>query len=57
MQVWNDLTRAQITEVQESEISKAQHEVRCAQRDLDKAIGRLKFILSSIHHIKDIQQK
>lgn len=56
MKVWNDLTPEQITEVQEAEISKAQNEIRCAQRDLEKAQGRLRFILTSIHHNKGIQQ-
>lgn len=55
MKVWSDLTPEQIAEVQEAEISKAQNELRCAQRDLDKAQNRLKFVLTSIHHNKGMQ--
>jgi len=43
----------------EGEIAKAQNEVKCAERDLNKAQGRLQFALSGLHNLKDrdIQEK
>jgi len=37
----------------ESEIAKAQNEVRCAEGDIRKAQNRIAFCLSAIHNLKD----
>lgn len=35
-----------------AEVAKATAELRCAQRDLDQASTRLKFVLACIHHLR-----
>ena len=37
----------------EMEIAKAQNEVRCAYKDVEKASNRLAFCLSAVHNLKD----
>jgi outer membrane protein TolC len=37
----------------ESELAKAQAELRCARNDVEKAQNRLSFALSGIHNLKD----
>jgi len=37
----------------EMEIAKAQNEVKCAKRDVEKASNRLAFVSSAIHNLKD----
>ncbi len=41
----------------ETEIAKAQNEVRCANADVKKASNRLAFCLSAVHNLKDRQDK
>ena len=36
----------------EMEIAKAQNEVKCAKRDVEKAKNRLAFVSSAIHNLK-----
>jgi hypothetical protein len=37
----------------ESELAKAQAELRCARNDIEKAQNRLSFALTGIHNLKD----
>ena len=37
----------------EMEIAKAQNEVKCAKRDVEKASNRLAFVSSAIHNLKE----
>lgn len=37
----------------ETEIAKAQNEIRCARADVEKASKRLAFCLSAVHNLKD----
>ena len=37
----------------EMEIAKAQNEVKCARKDVEKASNRLAFVSSAIHNLKD----
>jgi len=37
----------------EMEVAKAQNEVKCAKRDVEKASNRLAFVNSAIHNLKD----
>lgn len=57
MEIWNRNSTATILKVLESDLAKAQNEINCAKRDLDKASNRLAFCLSAIHHLKLKQDK
>lgn len=39
----------------ETEIAKAQNELKCAVADVEKASGRIAFCLSAIHNLKERQ--
>jgi len=47
-----DLDRKDLLESLEAEIAKSLGELRCAQGDLDKINGRLRFTLSVVHILK-----
>ena len=47
-----DYKRDELLESLEAEVAKSLGELRCAQGDLDKINGRLRFILAVIHIIK-----
>lgn len=36
----------------EAEVAKSLSEIRCARRDLDQAETRLRFVLTTIHYMK-----
>jgi len=59
MQIWNNHTPTEILKSLEGEVAKAQHEIKCAEKDLLKAQGRLQFALSGLHNLqdRDIQEK
>lgn len=59
MQIWNNHSLKEILKSLEGEIAKAQNEVRCAEKDLVKAQGRLQFALSGLHNLqdRDMQEK
>lgn len=59
MQIWKNHSTPEILKSLEAEIAKAQNEIRCAERDLNKAQGRLQFALSGLHNLqdRDIQEK
>ena len=41
----------------ETEIAKAQNELKCAIKDVEKASGRIAFCLSAVHNLKERQDK
>lgn len=47
---------AQLLSAIEAETAKSIGEIKCALGDLDKAISRIRFILASIHTIKERQK-
>ena len=53
MQIWKEHSRPDILKSLETEIAKAQAELRCAKTDIEKAQNRLSFSLSAIHALKD----
>ena len=53
MKIWNDHSIQEILTSMEMEIAKAQNEIRCAKRDVEKASNRIAFCLSAVHNIKD----
>lgn len=53
MQIWTQHSRADILKSLESEVAKAQAELRCAKTDVEKAQNRLSFSLSAIHALRD----
>mgnify|MGYP003144437529 FL=1 len=59
MQIWKNHSTQEILKSLEAEVAKAQNEIKCAEKDLVKAQGRLQFALSGIHHLqdRDIQEK
>ena len=59
MQIWDQHSPKAVLKSLEGEVAKAQNEIKCAERDLNKAQGRLQFALSGLHNLKDrdIQEK
>jgi septal ring factor EnvC (AmiA/AmiB activator) len=53
MQIWKEHSRPDILKSLETEIAKAQAELRCARNDVEKAQNRISFSLSAIHALKD----
>lgn len=53
MQIWHQHQTPEILKSLESEVAKAQAELRCARNDVEKAQNRLSFVLSGIHNLKD----
>jgi hypothetical protein len=47
-----DLNRKDLLESLEAEVAKSLGELKCAQGDLDKINGRLRFALAVIHILK-----
>ena len=52
MKIWNDHTRLEILVSIEAEMAKAQNEIKCAYRDVDKASNRVAFVNSAVHNLK-----
>lgn len=59
MQIWKNHSIQEILKSLEGEIARAQNEIKCAKKDIEKAQGRLQFALSGLHSLKDrdIQEK
>ena len=51
MQILDDKTDPQLLESLVAEMAKAQNEIACARRDLEKAQGRQKFLLVLAHEL------
>jgi len=52
MKIWNDHSIQEILISIEAEMAKAQNEIRCAYRDVDKASNRIAFVNSAVQHLK-----
>lgn len=52
-----DYSREDLLKSLEAEIAKSLGELRCAQGDINKISGRLKFALAALHIIKSKQDK
>jgi hypothetical protein len=55
MDVLDTKTDKQLLESLVAEVAKATNEIRCAQGDIDKAQGRIKFLLVLAHTLIDRQ--
>ncbi len=53
MQIWERHSTKAILKSLEGEVAKAHNEIRCAEKDLNKAQGRLQFALSGIKHLTE----
>lgn len=51
MQILDDKTDKELLESLLAELAKAQNEISCARKDLDKAQGRQKFLLVLAHEM------
>jgi len=58
MEIWNKHRLQDILKSLEAELSKAQNEINCANKDISKAKNRIAFCISAIHNLKtrDIQE-
>lgn len=58
MKIWKEHTTVEILKSMIEETAKAKAELRCAQKDLEKAQNRLSFSLSAINHLlTDMENK
>ena len=53
MEIWSRHTIQEILKSMETEIAKAQNEIRCARADVEKASNRIAFCLTAIHDLKN----
>ena len=58
MEIWERHTIQEILKSLETELAKAQNEMNCASKDINKAGNRLSFVLTALHQLKkrDIQE-
>lgn len=58
MEIWERNTTKDILKSLESELAKAQNELNCAHKDINKASNRLSFALTGLHELKkrDIEE-
>jgi len=52
MKIWDNHSTEEILKSIEQEIAKAQNEINCANRDIEKAKKRIAFSLTAIHNLK-----
>ena len=52
MQIWDKHTPKDILTSLKGEVAKAQNEIKCAEKDIIKAQGRLQFCLSALHNLE-----
>ena len=52
MQMWDNLTPADIIKTLEQELAKAQNELKCAEADINKSRSRIAFLLTAVHYLK-----
>jgi hypothetical protein len=50
--IFDDKTDLEIYQSLEAETAKSLSELRCAKKDLDQAEVRLRFVLTTIHYMK-----
>jgi len=53
MKIWNNHSRLEILVSIEAEMAKAQNEIKCAYRDVDKASNRIAFVNSAVQNLKE----
>lgn len=53
MEIWDRHKTKAILQSLEQECAKAQNELNCAHKDIDKAQKRVAFCLSAIHNLKN----
>lgn len=51
--IFDKLTTFEILKSMEAEAAKCFSEIKCARSDLDQADARMRFLLSTIHYLKD----
>lgn len=51
--IFDKLDTSDILKSMEAEAAKTLAELKCARKDLEQADARLRFLLSTIHHLKD----
>lgn len=51
--IFDKLTTPEILKSMEAEAAKCMAELKCSRKDLEQADARLRFLLSSIHYLKD----
>lgn len=56
MDVLDDKTERQLADAMLPELAKAMNEVKCARQDLDKATGRLSFLLLVVNNLINRQK-
>mgnify|MGYP003139155744 FL=1 len=52
MQIWDRHPTTDLVKSLESELAKAQNELKCAHGDINKISNRVTFCLSAIHSLK-----
>jgi predicted RNA-binding protein YlqC (UPF0109 family) len=52
MKIWEKHSKKEILKSLEVEMAKAQAELKCANRDIEKVHSRVGFVLSAIHHLQ-----
>jgi len=52
MKIWENHSTTEILKSIEQEIAKAQNEINCAHKDIEKAKRRIAFSLTAIHYFK-----
>lgn len=52
MKIWNDHSIQEILTSIEAEMAKAQNEISCAKKDVEKASNRVAFVNSAIQNLK-----
>ena len=53
MEIWSRHSQTEVLKSMETEIAKAQNELRCAYKDVEKASKRMAFTLSAVHNLKE----
>lgn len=51
--IFDDKTELEIYQSLEAETAKSLSEIRCAKKDLEQAEVRLRFVLTTIHYMKN----
>ena len=52
MKIWDKHSKKEILKSLEVEMAKAQAELKCANRDIEKVHSRTGFVLSAIHYLQ-----
>lgn len=55
--IFDDKSLIEIYDSLVAESAKAINELRCAQKDLDQATARMKFVIATLHYLKNKDMK